>query len=183
VTERCSAGHRSAARDSCDVCGERLDPEPPVSNTTTVTKVTRCPHCNGLLQPGDRFCEACGRDVTALPSVARWRAEVAADPAFHSFLDPDGIDFPDDPRPPVLVELDAAEIVIGRHPAPDAPEPFIDLGIEPTDASVSRRHACLRRQPDGSYAVVAAGVSVALEAGDRIHVGAWTTITIVRVDD
>ena len=188
-------GHESAATDHCDVCGARIEPERPVSNTTTVTKTSRCPVCGHVVHPGDRFCEACGHDVTIPPTPGRWQATVAADPAFHAFLGPEGIDFPSTPVPPWTHELEASEVTIGRRA-----DASIPLTGAPIDPSVSRAHACLWRQADGSYVVVdlassngtwvnddpdpiAPQTPVALGSGDRIHLGAWTTITVRRVDD
>lgn len=62
---------------------------------------------------------------------------------------------------------------------------------------MSHRHAVFLRQPDGSWAVVDQGstngttlngsdepiqphVPVPLQDGDRVHVGAWTTLAVVR---
>jgi len=74
-------------------------------------------------------------------------------------------------------------------------EPEIDLTGPPTDPGVSRQHAVLKVQPDGSWSVfddgspnglqvngrdVPSGSAVQLRDGDRIHLGAWTMITIVR---
>jgi hypothetical protein len=172
-----------------------MDPERPVSNTTTVTKMSRCPVCGHVVQPGGRFCEACGHDVTAWPVPGRWLATIAADREFHAFLAPDGIDYPRDPTPPWTLELDADEVTIGR-----SADASIALNAEPIDPSVSRAHACLRRQADGSYVVVdlassngtwvnddpnpiAPRTPVPLGPDDRIHLGAWTTITVQRHAD
>jgi serine/threonine protein phosphatase PrpC len=38
----------------------QLPTEPPAQTQTTA----KCPHCGALLDPGDRFCEACGKAVT-----------------------------------------------------------------------------------------------------------------------
>jgi pSer/pThr/pTyr-binding forkhead associated (FHA) protein len=61
------------------------------------------------------------------------------------------------------------------------------------DPGLSRRHAVLRRQGNGTYAIedlgstngtevngqqIPAGEPVALADGDRVHLGAWTGITI-----
>jgi pSer/pThr/pTyr-binding forkhead associated (FHA) protein len=63
------------------------------------------------------------------------------------------------------------------------------------DPSVSRRHAKLIPAPDGAWTIVDLGAtngitvngrdvpsegSVSLRPGDRIHLGAWTKITITR---
>jgi len=190
VTTRCPVGHDSATDDYCDVCGALLEGARPISNTTTVTKSFPCHVCGNRLLAGDRFCEKCGHDVTAPSAVVRWQATVTADPAFHAVVAPADIEFPSDPRPAWTIALDDDEITIGRRA-----NATVDLSAEPADASVSRRHACLRRQSDGSYAVVdvgssngtwlndepdpiAPGTEVPLAPHDRIHLGAWTTITV-----
>ena len=73
------------------------------------------------------------------------------------------------------------------------PVPDIDLTGPPTDPGVSRMHAALIAEPDGSWTIldpgsengtlvngteIAAGVRVPLHDGDRIHLGAWTAITV-----
>jgi pSer/pThr/pTyr-binding forkhead associated (FHA) protein len=69
--------------------------------------------------------------------------------------------------------------------------------VPPEDPGVSHQHAVLVQQPDGTWAVVDQNstngttvngseepiqpfVPVPLQDGDRVHVGAWTTITIRR---
>ncbi len=78
---------------------------------------------------------------------------------------------------------------------PPATPPDIDLSVPPEDPGVSHQHAVLVQQPDGNWAVVDQNstngttvngseepiqpfVPVPLQDGDRVHVGAWTTITI-----
>jgi pSer/pThr/pTyr-binding forkhead associated (FHA) protein len=73
-----------------------------------------------------------------------------------------------------------------------------DLTGPPADPAISRLHAVLVAQPDGSWAVidpgsengtsvngteVAVGDLVPLRDGDSICVGAWTAITIVGISD
>jgi pSer/pThr/pTyr-binding forkhead associated (FHA) protein len=87
--------------------------------------------------------------------------------------------------------LDAERIRIGRRRAGDDDVPEIELG----DPGVSRLHATLVRSPGGSWSIVDEGssngttinarrdpipphVEIALREGDRVHVGAWTTITL-----
>lgn len=84
---------------------------------------------------------------------------------------------------------------IGRHSASRGIDPAIDLTGPPADPGVSRLHAVLIGQADGSWAVldpgsengtfvndaeITVGVQVPLRDGDRIHLGAWTAITIRR---
>lgn len=87
------------------------------------------------------------------------------------------------------------QITIGRRRHSTGDTPDIDLSVPPEDPGVSHQHAVLVQQPDGSWAVVDQNstngttvnngeepiqpfVPVPLQDGDRVHVGAWTTITI-----
>jgi pSer/pThr/pTyr-binding forkhead associated (FHA) protein len=89
------------------------------------------------------------------------------------------------------------QITIGRRRHSTGESPDIDLSVPPEDPGVSHQHAVLVQQPDGSWAVVDQNstngttvngaeepiqpfVPVPLQDGDRVHVGAWTTITIRR---
>jgi predicted component of type VI protein secretion system len=83
---------------------------------------------------------------------------------------------------------------IGRHSASSGIDPEIDLSVPPADPGVSRLHAVLLRAQDGTWSVVdpgsangtavngseiPAGQAVALRDGDRIHLGAWTVISLI----
>ncbi|KIF69873.1 forkhead-associated protein [Streptomyces sp. AcH 505] len=93
--------------------------------------------------------------------------------------------------------LAGQQITIGRRRHSTGESPDVDLSVPPEDPGVSHQHAVLVHQPDGSWAVVDQNstngttinggedpiqpyVPVQLEDGDRVHVGAWTTITIHR---
>ncbi|WP_327691007.1 FHA domain-containing protein [Streptomyces sp. NBC_00461] len=93
--------------------------------------------------------------------------------------------------------LSGNQITIGRRRHSTGESPDIDLAVPPEDPGVSHQHAVLVQQPDGSWAVVDQNstngttvngseepiqpfVPVPLQDGDRVHVGAWTTITIRR---
>ncbi|MET9163151.1 FHA domain-containing protein, partial [Streptomyces cellulosae] len=93
--------------------------------------------------------------------------------------------------------LTGNQITIGRRRHSTGDTPDIDLSTPPEDPGVSHQHAVLVQQPDGSWAVVDQNstngttvngseepiqpfVPVPLQDGDRVHVGAWTTITIRR---
>jgi pSer/pThr/pTyr-binding forkhead associated (FHA) protein len=73
--------------------------------------------------------------------------------------------------------------------------PEIDLSAPPEDPGVSHLHAVLLAQPDGTWNLVDPGSTngttvnggtepipvnapLPMADGDRIHVGAWTTITL-----
>ncbi|WP_328538710.1 FHA domain-containing protein [Streptomyces sp. NBC_00344] len=99
--------------------------------------------------------------------------------------------------PEQQLPLTGGQITIGRRRHSTGESPDIDLSVPPEDPGVSHQHAVLVQQPDGSWAVVDQNstngttvngaedpiqpyVPVQLEEGDRVHVGAWTTITIRR---
>jgi pSer/pThr/pTyr-binding forkhead associated (FHA) protein len=84
---------------------------------------------------------------------------------------------------------------IGRRSPSRGLEPEIDLTGPPTDPGISRLHAVLIATPDGGWAVLdpgsangtqlngtdlPTGLRAPLHDGDRINLGAWTTITVHR---
>jgi hypothetical protein len=201
----CVEGHTSKATDYCDVCGAPIgnaqpDPSPPV-------EAKACPAC-GMPVSG-RFCEACGHD-SALPEPAAaasspevatvgWTAVVNADPDLYERVlaqgGPESVEFP---RffPERRIALQADTTLIGRGNRKQGVEPEIDLGIHPADRGVSSQHAVLRLRDsgltvtdlgstngtclNGSDARLREGEETPLADGDRIHIGAWTTITVVH---
>ncbi|MEV0010338.1 FHA domain-containing protein [Streptomyces sp. NPDC047973] len=99
--------------------------------------------------------------------------------------------------PEQRLPLTGSQITIGRKRHSTGESPDIDLAVPPEDPGVSHQHAVLVQQPDGSWAVVDQNstngttlngaedpiqpyVPVPLQDGDRVHVGAWTTITVRR---
>ncbi|WP_424213732.1 FHA domain-containing protein [Streptomyces sp. BI20] len=93
------------------------------------------------------------------------------------------------------IRLTGGQLTIGRRRASTGESPDVDLSVPPEDPGVSHKHAVLVRQPDGSWAVVDQEstngttinggedpiqpfVPIPLRDGDRVHVGAWTTLTI-----
>ena len=229
----CPNGHASAADDYCDVCGARMGGAPgpaasspgPVVPTAPVDPAAddvTCPHCGITQEPGHRFCEVCGADMTTgavpaaavpavavptaavpavaptpvAPAAARWEATVEADRAYFDRLGADGVEFPV-AAPTRTFPLADAAVLVGRRSARRGIEPQIDLAGAPEDPGVSHAQCTLVRQPDGSYSLVDNGSTngtrvnggadpiatnqpVALADGDRVHVGAWTTITLHR---
>ena len=158
-----------------------------------------CPNCGEPNGPDSRFCEDCGFDLASAPPTddgpTTWEAVVLVDRGFYDELDPDGIAFPDtttERRVPLSGEC--ARIGRRRHSSPDGPE--IDLAGPPEDTGVSHHHAELVNGEDGWSLLdcgstngtflndlaepLAPGQPVAVHDGDRIHVGAWTTIVIER---
>ncbi|MCF3965281.1 FHA domain-containing protein, partial [Streptomyces fuscigenes] len=93
--------------------------------------------------------------------------------------------------------LTGNQVTIGRRRHSTGESPDIDLSVPPEDPGVSHQHAILVQQPDGGWAVVDQNstngttvnggeepiqpyVPIPLADGDRVHVGAWTTIRIVQ---
>jgi hypothetical protein len=128
-----------------------------------------------------------------------WTAVVAADREFYDRVlargAPETVDFPHF-FPERRIAVQDSTTLIGRRNAGQGVEPQIDLSIHPTDRGVSTQHAVLRlRDTDltitdlgstngtslnGSETLLKEGQETPLSDGDRIHVGAWTTITVVR---
>ncbi|MEE1753676.1 FHA domain-containing protein [Streptomyces sp. SP18CS02] len=133
---------------------------------------------------------------------AGWTAVVAPDRDYflammqRSGPDAAGLNLPAY-SPEQQVTLSGNQISVGRRRHSTGESPDIDLSVPPEDPGVSHQHAVLVQQPDGSWAVVDQNstngttlnggedpiqpyVPVPLKDGDRVHVGAWTTITIRR---
>lgn len=106
----------------------------------------------------------------------------------------DGTDIPFPPYcPERRFQLTGREMRIGRRSPSRGLEPEIDLTGPPTDPGISRLHAVLIARSDGGWAVLDPGSAngtqvngidiptsqqIPLHDGDRISLGAWTTITI-----
>ena len=156
-----------------------------------------CPLCDTPRTPGDRYCEIDGYDFERPgEAVAVWCAVVRADRARFELLVSRRPGVPRDPTT-LTCALDAESVSVGRQSPSRGITPDIDLGGAYEDPGVSRRHLRFDRLPDGAYAVVDCGSAngttinddptpiqpdtpVPLAEGDRVHLGAWTTITIVR---
>jgi hypothetical protein len=180
---------------------------PAASSSTTSTSASAstagesCPQCATRRSGDDRYCEVCGYDLVngpdpVSPRADSWRAEITADRAYFDRLGAP-VEFPEEATPR-SIELAGDEVTIGRRSRSQGIEPHIDLSASPEDPGVSHRHAAIRRDADGGWVLVdlgstngtavngsvdliEAGTPVPINDGDRIHVGAWTTILIARV--
>jgi len=204
----CVEGHTSKAADYCDVCGAPIGSSAAQPDSPPSVEAKACPAC-GMPVSG-RFCEACGHDSalpepSAAPSPATsaksvgWTAVVNADREFYERVlaqgGPDTVEFPQF-FPERRIVLAGSTTLIGRGNAKQGVEPEIDLGIHPADRGVSTQHAVLRIRDsgltvtdlgstngtslNGSNDRLTEGDEIPLADGDRIHVGAWTTITMVH---
>lgn len=96
--------------------------------------------------------------------------------------------------PPRTFTLTAEQVFIGRRSKSRGIEPDIDLSAAPEDSGVSHAHAAIIHT-DGRWCLVDVGSAngtylntatepipantpTQLSDGDRIHVGAWTTLTV-----
>ncbi|MET8150089.1 FHA domain-containing protein [Actinoplanes sp. NPDC049668] len=163
-----------------------------------------CPNCGTPRSGAGRFCEDCGFDHStgrvptlaqppAAPTAAgRWTATVYADREYFEANAIEGVDFPEqtDQR---TVTLPPPQVRIGRRSASKGTDPEIDLAD--ADPGVSHSHALLTLSVDGVWLVsdlgstngtwlndeqkpLTAGQTRGVGDGDRVHVGAWTTITL-----
>ncbi len=202
--------------------GPRPDPTPVPPSEPTGSDDT-CYFCGGPRSADDPFCEVCGLDfvsgqmpapptpppiptpVASAPPAGSttvmaappsgWTAVVGADRIyFDGNVTAGVVTFPDALGPRHL-PLAGDEVTIGRRSQSQGYHPDIDLSSPVDDPAVSRRHAVLQRQADGSWAVMDVGstngtwlndedqplghgVLRALHDGDRLLLGAFTSITI-----
>jgi hypothetical protein len=213
----------SADSDFCSECGSQIvmvdpmaqhstavasDHDDPPRDPFSASAPAVCPACGEPRDHADsRFCNNCRYDFLTNTAYAEEvdgvEGEAGADYAAaiggatdHWELTA-GVDLtlrgPDDPMPTDLrerifpVALDRN--VIGRRIAGREPQQEVALD----DPGVSRRHAQIKRQPDGSLALLDLGstngtkingiaiepnILVPLRDGDRITLGCWTHITV-----
>jgi hypothetical protein len=190
-----------APEDPSDSSGPSgtVDPEPSAPSAGRPIRI--CPNCHTDTDPTGEFCENCGYDFdtgqpvdgTTKPTRVGWEAIVTADRSFFDRFDVDAVAFPSDAGERRFA-ITGSEATIGRRRSSDAKGPTIDLSTPPEDVAVSHDHAVLARAGDGWSLVdrgssngtylndddqpLVAGEVVALGETDRIHVGAWTTITL-----
>jgi hypothetical protein len=133
-------------------------------------------------------------------SATGWIAIASADRAYYDAvvaegeIDPNAYPFPAY-CPDREYRLDGETVRIGRSGKRGAVD--IDLTGPPTDPGVSHLHAVLQARPDGGWSVVdlesmngtvlnddtapiPPNQAFPVEAGYRIHVGVWTTLTLIQ---
>ena len=148
---------------------------------------------------------ACGGqpEIAAGPvAPAAWSVVATADRAYYDTVTVSGapdaasVTFPAY-CPERRFPLTGQEMRIGRRSASRGLTPEIDLTGPPLDPGISRLHAVLIARPGLGWAVIdpgsengtlvngqeiETGVPVPLHDGDRIHLGAWTVITVSNAD-
>jgi hypothetical protein len=151
--------------------------------------------------PGEAAAYGPGGEQPAVPDPAvpaGWSVAATADRAYYDTVTASG--GPDAAQvtfPPYCPErrfaLTGREMRIGRRSASRGLTPEIDLTGPPLDPGISRLHAVLIADPVTGWSVIdpgsengtivngkeiPPGVPVPLHDGDRIHLGAWTLITV-----
>ena len=208
MTVTCPRGHESQATDYCDQCGAPIAAGQPTAGSTQVLAAVDevdtspaarrepCPVCGAPRSGDDRYCEGCGFDFHGPPPVAgAWEAVVTADRAQFDRLAIAGISFPAGYAERRFVLADGENRIGRSRGGPGEQAPEIDLAAEPADPGVSRLHAMLERRSDGVIVLrdlgstngtmvnddpvpIAPETPLPLADGDRVRVGAWTTITL-----
>jgi serine/threonine protein kinase len=165
-------------------------PSPPPSRAVATTPFTVPPDVAMTQLPAGASAAAAGTWIAVVSADRDYydRVQAASDPDAASIKFPGYI-------PERRFQLSGQEVRIGRRSVSRRIEPEIDLSGPPIDPGVSRLHAVLTAGPDQRWSVVdqgsgngiqvngtdvPSGEAVPLRDGDRIHLGAWTLITIVR---
>ncbi|WP_205718100.1 FHA domain-containing protein, partial [Actinomadura soli] len=170
-------------------------PPPPVPETTGTPATSGSGATSGTSEAG-------GASGSGGTLSTAWTAVVTADRDYYNTViaeeGPDSATLTFPPYAPERrIPLAGREIRIGRRSSSQPTPPEIDLREPPEDPGISHVHAVLLAKPDGTWTLVDPGstngtcmngsmdpipnnVEVPVAAGDRIHVGAWTTITLIR---
>jgi len=179
---------RDVAATSCPACGAPLDGR--------FCEV--CGHDSLAAPPAAPMPAPAPSAVPAGPVT--WTATVSADRAYYNSVmaiggpDAAGITFPTF-CPDRYFPLRGNQISVGRRSSSRGVNPDIDLTGPPEDPGVSHLHAVFIVQSDGKLSIVDLGsangttvnddqtplranVPHQLSTGDKVHMGAWTTITV-----
>jgi hypothetical protein len=153
-----------------------------------------CVRCGAARVDEDPFCENCGHQFGTEDVAASWQVVITCDREYYDRVAPSGVEFPSDPCHRV-VALTEREMLIGRRSRSRGMNPEIDCSGPPRDPAISHRHALLVRDAQGNYSVCDLGstngttinddakripmnMPIPLQDGDRIHIGAWTSIVL-----
>jgi hypothetical protein len=187
----------------CEACGyDFTAPAPPApAPAAPPAPATRAPAPETAPVPQVAPEPAPQALASAPPVTLSWTAVVTADRDYYgSVLGAGGPDAADIAFPVYCPErrfrLDGTEVRVGRRSVARGIEPEIDLSGPPRDPGISRLHVVLVRTADGAWSAfdpgsengtlvngteIPADRPVPLHDGDRIHLGAWTQLTIVGV--
>ncbi|WP_216899774.1 FHA domain-containing protein [Nocardia alni] len=196
----CPACGATTSGRFCEVCGH--DSALPAPETPPAVMAGP-----DLSDPGPATAESPGTPPDFVGSLLRtpakqsvWIATVDADRDFFERVlarngpDAERVEFPGY-YPSRRISLQGSDFLIGKRSVSQGVQPDIDMGIAPADIGVSRSHARLHLDEagitvtdlgstngtslNGSDDLIPAHTPIPLRSGDRIHVGGWTTITVV----
>jgi hypothetical protein len=183
-----TAGLEQPLSSACPACGDGTEPG-----------ARYCESCGtDLANPAPapvRAPEPTPPSSEAVP--LEWQLLAVCDPGYFSRVEVDSLEFPA-AAPDRMFRLTGDRVAIGRHGELRPGEQSVDLSEAPSDTGISHRHALLVHQSDGGWTIVDCHSTngtflnddsdpipcdepVALREGDRLHLGAWTTITLLAV--
>lgn len=156
-----------------------------------VETTAECTTCGATIRTNDRYCESCGADQAMR---SRWAIEVMVDRRYFQRMQTEGIAVPDG-RPAKMLEFVVDQVTIGRASRSRDTDPDLDLSQDLADPGASHQHAVIRRIGPERYELVDLGSTngtrinddtepiaphrpADVRPGDRIHIGAWTVLTI-----
>jgi hypothetical protein len=205
MTTACPAGHASATDDYCDTCGVPIKAAPdtppppappPAPEAPPEPAAVACPGCGADVQ--GQFCESCGYDVVAgVPSSsATVTLALGADRSHWERMVGSGEPAFPDVAPTMTFELTGDRATLGRVRPGRTSDVDLQLTGPGADPAVSQ-HQCefVRDEETGAWSVrdtdsangtwineadapLPQGQAHVLAAGDRIFVGAWTSLTV-----
>ncbi|MET9486429.1 FHA domain-containing protein [Nocardia sp. NPDC006630] len=130
------------------------------------------------------------------PDESVWTATISADRDYFDTMrsEDDDIEFPAH-YPERAFVLRGTQVRVGRRRASGGSGPEIDLTGRPQDPGISHVHVLLLARTENTWALIdlgstngtrvndgidpiEQGTPIALTSGDRIHIGAWTTLTL-----
>jgi len=203
VTATCPDGHTSATDDYCDTCGVPINaaseapaPPPPAPEAPPEPAAVTCPGCGSDVQ--GQFCESCGYDVVAgVPAAASTvTLALGADRAHWERMVGSGEPAFPDVAPTMTFELTGERRTLGRVRPGRTSDVDLQLTGPGADPAVSQHQCEFVRDPaTGTWSVrdtdsangtwindadapLPQGQAHVLAAGDRIFVGAWTSLTV-----
>ncbi|MDQ1656047.1 MAG: hypothetical protein QOD41_1130 [Cryptosporangiaceae bacterium] len=187
----------AAAEPAATAAGLRTCPNCHVATAGTARFCEECgyDHTTGKVPAVAPASAQTSPATPVAPAAAgAWTATVAADRAYFEANELDGVSFPAGTQTRSFT-LTGPQMRIGRASPSRGVFPEIDLSADPLDPGISHSHAVLTQTTTGSWLLadlgstngtylngatdpLAAGEMVSVSSGDRIHVGAWTTITV-----